>query len=255
MVSSAYTDDPSKDFRTRWEVPEHFVWDELDLAKVDLEGYVKVALEQLPQTPCEVLDVGCGDGWVAAQMERLGYRVTGIDYSERGVAFSRIVAPGSNFHVLDVRQLGERTEWRGAFDAAIHVEVLEHLPEQYHLDVLRGIHACLKPDGIFVLTVPSTNIPVSLWHYKHFDRDEGTQLLHQSGFDVVKIINQRATTRLLSPVVTRLLRNRYYDLRILRRAIKDHFLRRLNVVEDPMKAARYVYVAKPKDRHAVGNLA
>jgi len=78
-------DDPSRDFRQRYQVPEHFLWDPYELKSIDYEGYLSVAFSLLPPPPLSVLDVGCGDGWVAAKAIQQGYNVTGIDYSERAI--------------------------------------------------------------------------------------------------------------------------------------------------------------------------
>ena len=40
-----------------------------------------------------------------------------------------------------------------AYDRAFSISVLEHLPDKEAADVMKGVHACLKPGGLFVLTV------------------------------------------------------------------------------------------------------
>ena len=64
-----------------------------------------------------VLDVGCGPGRHAHALARAGYRVAGIDISERFVALAAAEAPaGTLFARADARALPVRGD---AFDAAI----------------------------------------------------------------------------------------------------------------------------------------
>jgi hypothetical protein len=146
--------------------------------------------------------------------------------------------------VVDGREIGEKKEWHGRFPVAIHIEVLEHIPLQYHSRVLTGIRRCLQPGGILVLTLPSTNIPVGDWHYKHFTLEEGAALLSESGYEVKTVVNQCLVTPLFSRPVTRLLRNHYYDLRFVRRALRRLFLTKLNITGNPARAGRYIFVAR-----------
>ena len=240
---SHFWDDPSRDFRQRYQVPEHFLWDPYDLKTVDYEGYVEIALGLLPKPPCLVLDVGCGDGWVARKATKRGYTVTGVDYSERAIGFARLMVPEAQFHVGDVRALANNSDWKDRFEAALCIEVIEHIPVEYHVSVLLAIRYCLVAGGTLVLTVPSIYVPLNRWHYKHFTVEEGAQLLRQGGFEVQGIVNQHVLTPLSSPFLWRLLRNRFYDFRAARVILKSVLSKRFSTTDNPRRAGRYIYQA------------
>ena len=224
------------DFRRRYRVPEHFVWDPYDLKAIDYAGYTEVVFGLLPRPPRVVFDVGCGDGGVAEKMIERGY-------SDRAVAFARLMVPHAEFFVEDVRALSGHAEWRQRFNVAVCIEVIEHVPPERHLDALREIGSCLSEGGSLLMTVPSTHMPVNPWHYKHFSRDEGGELLKDAGLEVRTVVNQHVLTPLSSPILWRLLHNRFYDLRVVRTVLKRILLARYNTTRNPRKAGRFIYHA------------
>ncbi|HXF63693.1 MAG TPA: class I SAM-dependent methyltransferase, partial [Caldilineaceae bacterium] len=159
-----FWDDPNRDFRQRYLLPEQFVWNINSLPRIDFDGYTSVVLDLLPPPPAVILDAGCGPGLGTKLLVERGYKVTGIDYSERGIGFARLMVPQAEFVHTDVRQLESQQQLHGQFDAAIHVEVIEHIPPEYHTQVLTGIRYTLRPAGSLVLTVPSVNMPLNKWH-------------------------------------------------------------------------------------------
>jgi SAM-dependent methyltransferase len=100
----------------------------------------------------EVLDVGCGPGWLSEWLARCGYQVTGIDVSEDMIAIARQrvealdpVAVGTGaraeFHALAADQL----PWTGRFDAAVLYDAMHHLDDERA--TLRRIFDALNPGG------------------------------------------------------------------------------------------------------------
>lgn len=105
----------------------------------------------------QVLDVGCGPGWLSEYLARCGYAVTGVDVSEDmvGIARERIaainapigpgVAPVAEFHAMPVLEL----PWRERFDAAILYDAMHHFDDE--VETLRVIRRTLVPGGrIFI---------------------------------------------------------------------------------------------------------
>ncbi|MFL5409158.1 MAG: class I SAM-dependent methyltransferase [Myxococcales bacterium] len=101
----------------------------------------------------QVLDVGCGPGWMSEYLARCGYWVTGIDISEDMVEIARLrvaripeqvgdgVEPLAEFHAMPVREM----PWSERFDAAILYDTMHHFDDE--LETLRVILRTLVPGG------------------------------------------------------------------------------------------------------------
>lgn len=96
-----------------------------------------------------VLDVGCGDGKVTAEMARAvpRGRVLGVDASPEMIAFARqvypaMVAPNLTFQICDARKLGALG---GEFDLIFSNAALHWVDD--HQAFLRGAAAVLRPGG------------------------------------------------------------------------------------------------------------
>lgn len=74
-----------------------------------------------------ILDAGCGFGYLTAQLAALGHRVTGVDYRPRKIQTAQAAYPQARFEVASVYD--SLTAWmpRGGWDVAIATEVIEHL--------------------------------------------------------------------------------------------------------------------------------
>jgi SAM-dependent methyltransferase len=101
----------------------------------------------------QVLDVGCGPGWLSEFLARCGYWVTGIDISEDMVEIAREriaeiqrpigegIEPVAEFHAMPVRDL----PWTDRFDAAILYDTMHHFDDE--LATLETILNALVPGG------------------------------------------------------------------------------------------------------------
>jgi SAM-dependent methyltransferase len=105
----------------------------------------------------QVLDVGCGPGWLSEFLARCGYWVTGIDVSEdmvnvareRIAAIDQPVGEGvealAEFHAMPASEI----PWIARFDAAILYDAMHHLDDE--VETLRVIRRSLVPGGcIFI---------------------------------------------------------------------------------------------------------
>src|SRR5918994_1072685 len=95
-----------------------------------------------------MLDLGCGDGYLAGQLRSAGHHVVGGD---------AVVTDGVKDRVDEFIQadldLGLPPEVTGPFDVVIAADVLEHVrrPEV----VLDELHRVVDPSGIVVASVPN----------------------------------------------------------------------------------------------------
>lgn len=89
-----------------------------------------------------ILDLGCGDGTLAAKIEGLGAKVVGVDASPEMVRAAR--ARGIEAYVMS----GDALTFNGEFDAVFSNAAL-HWMTNYRR-VIEGVNASLKPGGRFV---------------------------------------------------------------------------------------------------------
>src|SRR5688500_15475593 len=88
--------------------------------------YVNRAIDALidPAPGARVLDVGCGNGYLAARFAQRGCEVVGIDLSPSGIELARRHSPGVRFEIAAaddrvLERLGEKP-----FDYVISTEVI-----------------------------------------------------------------------------------------------------------------------------------
>lgn len=83
-------------------------------------------LRRLGRTDLEIIEIGCGAGWLCSRLAPFG-RVTGTDLSDEVLARARKRAPDVEFVEGDFMtlDLGHRQ-----FDVAVSLEVLSHVADQ-----------------------------------------------------------------------------------------------------------------------------
>ena len=126
-----------------------------------------------------VCDLGCGNGFLANLLAGRGYEVVGVDASESLLAIAR---KRQDAHRIAYRRavFGESldaVDGVGTFDAAVSVDVIEHLFRPVSL--IDAAFEILKPGGVFVVCTPYhgylKNLAISIlgkWdahHHVHFD--------------------------------------------------------------------------------------
>lgn len=117
-----------------------------------LERLTEVNLMRSQSLIEPILDVGCGDGLFAKFVFERGADVIGIDPLHHELVFTsedrspRIVVGGLG----NALPFGDET-----FGTAMSNSVLEHIPAVEQ--VLREVNRVLKPNGCFLITVPSLN--------------------------------------------------------------------------------------------------
>jgi 2-polyprenyl-3-methyl-5-hydroxy-6-metoxy-1,4-benzoquinol methylase len=116
-----------------------------------LNFIIKTLQQYLPQG-AEVLDVGCGNGVISRSLGAEGFRVKGIDISEKTIAKAKALNKydSVSFEVCSAEQLvadGKK------YHAIICSEVLEHLQQPGKLVAV--LHEVLHNDGVLIVTVPN----------------------------------------------------------------------------------------------------
>lgn len=151
-----------------------------------------------------ILDLGCGSGWLAEYLARLGYDVTGADVSPDLLDMARerlarvpfdvapTVAPACRFVELDA----ERERLHEGFDAVVCYDSLHHFLDARA--VLRNVVEMLLPGGVLLVMEGSRPEPGSAGERelvavmeRHatlespFDRDALVGLFGEAGLTLV----------------------------------------------------------------------
>lgn len=117
-------------------------------------GYNLPTIEKmLPDDgPLNLLDAGCGNGYVANWLAQKGHNVWGSDYSQSGVDLATQNFPDLTFFQADLIAAPPKIVPVGGYDGIISLEVIEHLfdPEAF----LENLWSAIKPGGFLILTTP-----------------------------------------------------------------------------------------------------
>ncbi|MCS7000731.1 MAG: class I SAM-dependent methyltransferase [Bacteroidota bacterium] len=127
-------------------------WEERDPATAHDERRLReVILRQIPRSAHLVLDVGCGNGWLARTLVPHGIAVCSLDLSLVNTRRALEETPHP-LHVAVVASSEHLPFAKETFDCVIASEVLEHLPEPER--ALEDMWRVVKPGGRIVISTP-----------------------------------------------------------------------------------------------------
>lgn len=164
------------------------------------------------------MDVGCGDGYMAERLAKMGLNGLALDISPDAVRLASQRLKSKALAGVEVRQgdlFGVDLPTEQA-DAVLFLEVLEHLEDD--IGALERLRELVRDGGFLVLSVPAHT---KLWdaldewagHVRRYERDGLCEKLMRSGWQPIVIYNYGF------PLInlTRRLRALYYS-RLSRRA-------------------------------------
>jgi 2-polyprenyl-3-methyl-5-hydroxy-6-metoxy-1,4-benzoquinol methylase len=146
-------------------------------------------LERLGRRDLAILDVGCGSGWLSAQLTPFG-RVTGTDLSDEVLSRARVRWPDVLFVAGDFM---EHDFTPGSLDVIVCLEVLAHVADQPRfLDrvarLLRpGGHLMLATQNRFVLERSSDVSPRGPGQIRQWAGVRELRRLLQPNFEIVEM--------------------------------------------------------------------
>ncbi|MBM3774691.1 MAG: class I SAM-dependent methyltransferase [Acidobacteria bacterium] len=100
-----------------------------------------------------LLDIGCGEGYLAEMLAARGYRVTGVDCAPPSAS------PGFEFLLADLER---GLPPLGRFDFILCADVLEHLRDPAAL--LRQVRLALAPGGQLLASLPNSGHAYFRWN-------------------------------------------------------------------------------------------
>lgn len=150
-----------------------------------------------------IFDLGCGNGSVASELTRLGWKVTGVDPSVEGIDKANKAYPDIDLTVGSAYDDLEKIH--GKFSVLLSLEVIEHLyaPREY----IRCISNLLEPGGSGIISTPYhgylKNLALALtgnmdrhytalWdhgHIKFWSQKTLSHLLEEAGFEKIKFFH------------------------------------------------------------------
>jgi len=100
--------------------------------------------------PCNILEVGCGYGYLTFALRSLGHNAWGIDVSRKAIRFARENF-GDYYEWADIQSFKSRAPQQ--FDFIVAIEVIEHVPEPgAFIDHCRGL---LAENGLIIISTPN----------------------------------------------------------------------------------------------------
>jgi 2-polyprenyl-3-methyl-5-hydroxy-6-metoxy-1,4-benzoquinol methylase len=167
-----------------------------------------------------VLDIGCGRGGLIAWLRGMGFdSVGGIDASPIDVERANAWLGDSTVALGDAIDHLERSQ--SQYDLVVAKAILEHIPRNELLRLVRSLAGALRPGGRVLIDVPNMDwLLASHERYMDLTHEGGftRESLHaylSLGFDKVEILGSvlaepTRSQRLLRPVAVRALRRLLY---------------------------------------------
>lgn len=179
-----------------------FIWD--TSSNTEVHQLVRPVLQKWLEGSkgMKLLDLGCGNGSLSAEIQEWGFDVTGTDFSKSGIEIAKRNFPSVNFFQSSMETpLTKDNEKQ--YDVVLAVEVVEHLllPRQ----LFERAKEALKLNGKLIVTTPYhgyfKNLALALvnkydyhWHplrdyghIKFFSIETLTQLFIEQGFEVTRV--------------------------------------------------------------------
>ena len=115
---------------------------------VDMDDLYQSFLRYLADD-ASILDLGCGPGRDSKIFVKKGYRVIGIDLSEKMIDLARKRVSNAEFKIMDIMDL----KFEDNFFDGIWANAFVHISRKEMGKVLVGCKRVLKKNGIFYLSV------------------------------------------------------------------------------------------------------
>ena len=223
-----------------------------------LNAVIELVKEQIFTS---LIDVGSGDGRLINELSLVmkDKKLVGVDYDDTPIRLSKhyqdlfsIHQSSSlnnqvSFERLDILT---KNKYQHQTDVVTCIEVLEHISLEKVDAFIAGIHRLLKPDGLLILTVPSTNLPVSRKHYQHFTLGLLQEILEKNNlFKIEKFFFLNKKLTLFAKIVRKMLFNSLYIVvqKKILHLFYVHYQKHYLLTQREKKAERIMIVAKKRD--------
>ena len=142
-------------------------------------------------TDAKLLDLGCGAGQDAGDLDRRGYRVVGVDRSSSLLSLGRRRFRALPLVRADLRQLPFRGK---SFDGLWAAASLIHLPKPVARCVLADLSKFIRPGGLLAATMTygvKSRIVTDGWvpgrYFARWKKDEFARAICRAGWNILKL--------------------------------------------------------------------
>lgn len=135
-------------------------------------------LKDARRTGGDLLEIGCALGFFLDEARNAGYNVRGLEISEYAARYAREKLRLD----VDCSPFLESSDTR-TYDVVAAFYVIEHFPDQK--SVFEKIRGLLKPGGIFLFALPSTNGPMFRYQKEEWMRTHPAD--HFADYDPVSL--------------------------------------------------------------------
>jgi SAM-dependent methyltransferase len=110
-----------------------------------------------------ILDLGCGPGLYCELLAGHGYRVTGVDFSQRSIDYARASARKNNLKITYLRKNYLDLPFENAFDVVIMIYCdFDVLVPAERARLLENVYRALKPGGLFIFDTLNPEAPAAM---------------------------------------------------------------------------------------------
>jgi SAM-dependent methyltransferase len=191
--------DPSDQFFQNYL--QHYRNNGTDHWQVTLDKINEFHLERLPRwlprvsKSSHILDAGCATGYLLELLWGSGYdQLTGVELSEQLATVAQASLPPAVVIVnSDIQNFLKKIPDE-SFDVIFFHHVLEHIPRDQTINLLREFHRSLKPNGYLNIKVPNASYILAgnhlfcdFTHVVHFNERSIPQVLEAAGFNTSKL--------------------------------------------------------------------
>lgn len=137
-----------------------------------------------------ILDIGSGAGIpVDSYLAKLGFRIIGIDISDKQIELARKNVPSAKFEQKDMSKL-KNNDYQ--VDAVVSFYAIFHTPRKTHLDIFRKIKTFIHKGGYILVTMGYSDwegrekgAGGEIMEWSHYAADKNREIIEKAGFQIV----------------------------------------------------------------------
>jgi len=149
----------------------------------------------------KILDAGCWTGTLekAIDERKIKCEIVGIDVNEDALAVAEKKFKNRIFCKVDLANPTKDflDKYKGYFDTVVFLDVLEHVPAESEVKILKNLKLLLNKNGVLVLSTMLDHKfnfidPAWFFGHRHYSENQTQKLVSDSGFiscEILKIGN------------------------------------------------------------------